>query len=449
MITRARPSYLSPELSSFDASERSTALTRFAHEAGAPSVRRNDVGARIANMHCHSFFSYNALGLSPSALAVMAREEAIDLLGIVDFDVLDGVDEFLSACELVGVRAGASIETRVFVPEFADREINSPGEPGILYHMGTGFVASQPAPAVAPLLADLKRRARERNEALVARTNAYLAPITVDYDRDVLPLTPSGNATERHIIMAYLAAVDQGLDDSIGFWSERLATTRPAIEEAMEAPFGLVNLIRKRLMKRGGAAYIQPGPETFPRVEEFHRMVAGCGALACVTWLDGTSTGEQALPELLDLLIGKGAAAFNIIPDRNWNIADPAVKQVKVQNLYDAVALATARELPILVGTEMNSPGQPLVDQFDAPELAPVREAFVDGAHFLYGHTALARHADLGYAGAWADEHLPTRGERNAFYCTVGRRLPPGAPGIELARRLSSDMTPEAILQAL
>ena len=173
-------------------------------------------------------------------------------------------------------------------------------------------------------------------------------------------------------------------------------------------------------------------------------MVAGCGALACVTWLDGTSAGEQALPELLDLLIGKGAVAFNIIPDRNWNIADPAVKQVKVQNLYDAVALATARDLPILVGTEMNSPGQPVVDQFDAPELAPVREAFVDGAHFLYGHTALARHAGLGCAGAWADEHLATRAERNAFYCTVGRRLPPGAPGIELVKRLSPDMTPSS-----
>ena len=82
-------------------------------------------------------------------------------------------------------------------------------------------------------------------------------------------------------------------------------------------------------------------------------------------------------------------------------------------------------------------------------QLAPVRDAFVDGAHFLYGHTALARHADLGYAGAWADEHLPTRSVRNAFYCTVGRRLPPGAPGIELAKHLSPDMTPDAILQAL
>jgi hypothetical protein len=57
-------------------------------------------------------------------------------MGIVDFDVLDGVDEFLDACELVGVRGSAGIETRVFLPEFATREINSPGEPGVYLPYG-------------------------------------------------------------------------------------------------------------------------------------------------------------------------------------------------------------------------------------------------------------------------------------------------------------------------
>ena len=81
-------------------------------------------------------------------------------MGIVDFDVLDGVDEFLDACDLVGVRGSAGIETRVFVPEFADREINSPGEPGVCYHMGIGFTSSQVPDGVAPILADLRQAGR-------------------------------------------------------------------------------------------------------------------------------------------------------------------------------------------------------------------------------------------------------------------------------------------------
>jgi len=70
------------------------------------------------------------------------------LIGIVDFDVLDGVDEFLAACEVAGVRGSAGVETRVFIPEFATHEINSPGEPGARdssRHPGRHAPAGRPA----------------------------------------------------------------------------------------------------------------------------------------------------------------------------------------------------------------------------------------------------------------------------------------------------------------
>jgi hypothetical protein len=37
---------------------------------------------------------------------------------------------------------------------------------------------------------------------MISRLNVFLDPVMVDYDRDVLPLTPSGNATERHLLVA-------------------------------------------------------------------------------------------------------------------------------------------------------------------------------------------------------------------------------------------------------
>ena len=438
--------FLRSALNDFDPARRDHALHEYAAQAGTLGTPLSDA---IANMHCHSFFSYNALGMSPSALTVMARDQGIGLLGLVDFDVVDGVDEFLDACALLGVRGGASIETRVYVPEFADREINSPGEPGVLYHMGTGFVSSTVPAAVQPVLDDLAARAQQRNEALVARVNAHLAPVTVDYAADVLPLTPKGNATERHIVAAYISAVDAQTDDAAAFWSDRLGVSRAQVDAAMQTDYGLANLVRKALMKKGGAAYVPPGPDTFPKVEQFHAFVIGSGGIPCATWLDGTSPGEQALPELLDLLIGKGAATFNIIPDRNWNIADAAVKEVKVRNLYAAVEMAADNALPILVGTEMNSPGQPLVDQFDAPELAPVRDLFLDGAHFLYGHTMLGRYGTFGYTSDWAGGHFDTRRAANTFYTAVGRSLPPGTRGIEIVKSLSPDSSPQEILAAL
>jgi uncharacterized protein with ATP-grasp and redox domains len=394
-------------------------------------------------MHCHTFFSFNAYGHSPTSLAWLAKRRGFKLMGIVDFDVLDGVDEFLDACEVVGVRGSAGMETRVFLPEFATREINSPGEPGVCYHMGIGFTSSQVPETAASILDDLRQRAARRNQVVVERINAHLAPVTIDYERDVLPLTPGGTATERHIVVAYIRATEHIVSNPVEFWADKLDVEPDQVVTLLDDAPRFQNLVRAKLMKRGGVGYVQPGPDTFPTVEEFHTLIVQCGALPCAAWLDGTSEGEQAIEELLDLLINKGVVALNIIPDRNWNIADPETRRVKVQNLYHVVRLAQELALPLNVGTEMNSFGQKLVDDFDAPELAPVRQAFMDGAYFIYGHTVLQRALGLGYQSEWAQTHLPSRRERNDFYTRVGYQVPPGRASMARLKQLvlSSDLS--------
>ena len=405
--------------------------------------------AEMANVHCHTFFSFNAYGYSPTGLVWLARRRGFRLLGIVDFDVLDGVDEFLAACDVAGVRGSAGIETRVHLPEFATREINSPGEPGVLYHMGIGFTSSQAPEPVAGILARLRERAARRNQGVIACVNAYLDPLTVDYERDVLPLTPGGNATERHIVVAYVRAAERMLPDPPGFWAARLAVPPDQVAQLVGDAPRFQNLIRSKLMKQGGVGYVRPGPDAFPAVEELHSLIVACGALPCAAWLDGTSAGEQAIEELLDLLIRQGVVALNVVPDRNWNVADPEARRVKVQNLYDVVRLAQELALPLNVGTEMNSFGQRLVDDFDAPELAPVRQPFIDGAYFIYGHTALQRALGLGYQSEWARSCLPSRRERNNFYTRVGYLVPPGRAKLACLKQLDPTMSPTDMLSNL
>jgi len=420
-----------------------------------PNIGGERGGADVANMHCHTFFSFNAYGHSPTSLAWLAKWRGFKLMGIVDFDVLDGVDEFLDACELVGVRGSAGIETRLFLPEFATREINSPGEPGVLYHMGIGFTTSRVPETVANILADLRQRAARRNRVVVERVNAYLDPVAIDYERDVLPLTPAGTATERHIVVAYIRAAERIVPNVVEFWADKLNVEPGRVATLMDDAPQLQDLVRAKLMKRGGIGYVQPGPDTFPTVDEFHKLIVACGALPCAAWLDGTSAGEQAIEELLALLISKGVVALNIVPDRNWNIADPEMRRLKVQNLYHVVRLAQELALPLNVGTEMNSFGQKLVDDFDAPELAPVRQAFLDGAHFIYGHTVLQRALGLGYHSEWAQTHLPSRRERNDFYTKVGYQVSPDRASMARLKQLalSSDPSlskgPAKILSAL
>jgi hypothetical protein len=97
----------------------------------------------------------------------------------------------------------------------------------------------------------------------------------------------------------------------------------------------------------------------------------------------------------------------------------------------------------------MNAPGNKLVDDFDAPELAPLRQAFLDGAHFIYGHTVMQRALGLGFGSEWARTHLPSRPDRNTFYTAMGRRVPPGAPGLALLQRLGATRSPAGILTHL
>ena len=194
---------------------------------------------------------------------------------------------------------------------------------------------------------------------------------------------------------------------------------------------------------------MQPSHDMFPSLDELHQLVLACGALPCAAWLDGTSPGEQAIEELLALLISKGVVALNIIPDRNWNIADAETRRLKVNNLYAVVQLARELELPLNIGTEMNSFGQKLIDDFQAQELAPVRQAFLDGAHFIYGHTLLQRALGMGYQSNWAQTRLLSRRERNAFYTRVGYLTPPGRAGQAMLSRLQPAMSPDAILSKL
>ena len=444
MTQQAADLDLEQALNSFDRRQRDAALSQLLERhPQAPTP------AEVANLHCHTFFSFNAYGYSPAGLAWLARQRGIKLLGIVDFDVLDAVEEFLDACDAAGVRGSAGIESRVFIPEFADREINSPGEPGVYYHMGIGFTGGAITPAAQGILNELREQSAQRNRALVARVNAYLAPVGVDYAADVLPLTPAGNATERHIVVAYIQAAERMTGDPAGFWSERLGMDRAAVEKAMADSPSFQNTLRNKLMKKGGPGYVQPGHDTFPPVEKLNALSIACGALPCAAWLDGLSPGEQAIEELMDLLVGKGIVALNIVPDRNWNLPDTAAAERKQRELYKVVALAQSLDLPLNVGTEMNSFGQKIVDDFDAPALAPVRDAFMDGAYFIYGHTQLGRNLGIGYQSAWAKSYLPTRRQRNDFYTRAGKLLPPGAGGRRALSAIQPDMEPARILAVL
>jgi hypothetical protein len=383
---------------------------------------------RSLNLHCHTIYSYNGYGYAPSSLAWLARSQGWYALGTVDFDVLDGVDETLWACDQVGVRGAAGIETRAYLPDRPHLTYNSPGEPGVMYYVGMGFGTSEPPAAARPVLEDLRARAEARNREMAALLNGYLAPVVVDYDLDVVPLTPSGNATERHLLIAYDAAARRHFSQRtalVGYWAAKLGMTPDAVDAFLgDAPHPH-DAIRAKLMKQGGVGYMAPGPDSFPPLDTVIAAIAACGALPCYAFLDGLSDGEADMAALLEYLVMRGTLGLVAIPDRNWNVGDLARQRTLVGRLHATLDLAHDLGLPVFIGTEMNKPGQLRLDDLGVPALAPYASQFVQGADLLHAHTVLQALHGAGYLSDWAQGWLPERRQRTAFYAALGNRLDP------------------------
>ena len=114
---------LEQKLDSFIAAERKKALQALLLKVATGQIAL-PLPSSAVNLHCHTFFSYNSYGYSPSKFAWLARKQGLAVAGIVDFDVLDGLDEFGLLFGGVGV-----IEAQVaLAAEFAgDLEIHRHG----------------------------------------------------------------------------------------------------------------------------------------------------------------------------------------------------------------------------------------------------------------------------------------------------------------------------------
>ena len=410
------------QLDNFELNTRNTALQQLIETTDLPAT------GELYNMHCHSFFSYNSEGWSPTHIAFNCAEKGLYAAALCDFDVLDGLSEFLCAAQKLSLRSAVDLETRAYIPELSDVDISSPGEPGVTYIMGCGFTYIPELESNAgKTLAELRQGAQNRNLALIARVNKALPAITIDYKKDVIPLTPKGVATERHIVRAYRVRSNEVfLEQSAmtAFWAPLLKCTEEEFAGISDNIPKFEDLIRNALAKRGGIGYTQPTPETFPPATRFVQWVKDCNAIPTVAWLDGSSGGEADADALLDLMTGMGCAALNIIPDRNWNIKDADTATLKQKKLDEMVNAAVKRDLPINIGTEMNKGGLPFVDDITGPVLRKYRDIFTKGANIMVGQTILARYADMPYCGEKAVMMFNTVAERNDFYAAVGA-LPP------------------------
>ncbi|NLJ38406.1 MAG: hypothetical protein GX432_06560 [Candidatus Atribacteria bacterium] len=415
------------ELDNFNFSDRKRAFLKLKALADQKKIPLPNPSPKV-NLHFHTFFSFNAYGYSPLHIIWRARKEGLSMAGSVDFDVLDALEEFLWGGFELNLPVSSGIETRVYLPEFHDRELSSPKEPGVAYFMGNGFTRLPELETKAgKTLQYLKEIAQKRNQSVLKKVNSYLQMVTIDLEKDVLPLTPSGNPTERHLVMAYVIKADQIFYDrkeQIKFWSEKLEIAQEKVENFLNHKPDFYDLIRSKLMKHGGVGYVKPDVGDFPTIKQVTEMILDLGAIPSFSWLDGTRSGEKDPKELLDFCEAKGVETLFIVPDRNWDLPDQKESSIKLTKLYEIVEEAKRREFPIFVGTELNKYGQKFVDEFESPALTPVAPYFLRSAWILWGHIIMEKSSQRGYTSEWAKKNFQDRKTKNRFYYQIGQVVP-------------------------
>ncbi|MCM8762404.1 MAG: hypothetical protein NC929_03705 [Candidatus Omnitrophica bacterium] len=350
-------------------------------------IKRNNAIKPWINLHIHTFHSYNYNNWSPSRIVFEGWKTGLKYVGTVDFDTLAAVDETLFAGKLLDVKVLGGFESRVFIDEMKDVVINSPKEPGIYYLCGKGFLKSPDDNSEAgKFFGYIKGIAQKRNREVIEKLNEYLGEVRVDYYRDVLPLTPSDNPTERHITEAYQRKSEEVMGEKVDiFWSDILKMGADKIRDTRtnkRADFQ--ELLRKVLIKYGGPGYMPPEKKNFPSFDETVRMIEKAGGIPVGTWLDGTSNGEQDPEKLLEFLSDKGIKAIAIIPDRNYNIKDKEEQKLKIRKLDEFITVCQKMKMPVVCGTEMNKFGQPFVDDFTNPVLKRYLSYFHSSAELFF-----------------------------------------------------------------
>jgi len=374
------------KLLSFDYEERKKGIYILKEKMEKEEIKKLKNSSYL-NLHIHSFHSFNYKNWSPSRIVFEGWRQNLNYTGVVDFDTLIATEETLLAGEILNVKVVCGFESRVFLPELKDKVINSPKEPGIYYLCGKGFKKPiKENSEEEKFFSKLKEIAQNRNKKVIKKLNEFLKDVKIEFEKDILPLTPSNNPTERHIVVAYQRKSEEILGEKVDdFWTEILKMGKLKVEKLRkEKPEDFQEILRKKLIKYGGPGYIPPEIENFPVFDEVVKMTEKADGIPIGTWLDGTNPGEENPEELIELLRSKKIKGITIIPERNWNIKDQKEKEIKIKKLEEFMETCIKMNMPVICGTEMNKFGQPFIDDFSQPILSKYLPYFMESASTLF-----------------------------------------------------------------
>lgn len=311
---------------------------------------------REANVHIHTPYSFSAFP-DISTIFEMARKENIPLLGINDFFVADGYSDFYSNSLKNSIFPIFNIE---FIGLLKDEQrkgirINDPNNPGRIYFSGKGLdYPFNPGFLNRLRLKSVIRESQMQMKTMISKLNRIIEPIRpgirLSYE-EIKRRYAHDLVRERHLARALRIAAMENFDTSeeqLHFLENLFGGIKP--KAGLDDTAALENEIRAKLLKSGGAAFVEESEESFLELKKIISMVLKAGGIPCYPVLLDDSQGkfteyEKNYENLYSSLLKYDIGCIELIPGRN----DPDMLRSFVEFFND-------RNFIITFGTEHNTP---------------------------------------------------------------------------------------------
>ena len=305
------------------------------------------------NAHIHTPYSFSSFTGLEQAFE-MAVNENVKVLGINDFYVTDGYNEFDALARLNKIFPLFNIEAIALSKELQDRgvRVNDPANPGRTYICGKGL--NFPS-TLQGSLDNIKTESQRQIMEMIEKLNAWLKEIDIDLTfsyQEVRQRYARQLVRERHIAQALRIAIFEFVPDDIQRKNilQKIYGGTPTTVDIHDAA-SLENELRNNLLKAGKKAFVPEDEKAFPSIEQLCEMIIRAGGMPCYPVLLDDAAGkitefesdrERLYQNLMDLNIH----CIELIPQRN-----------RLEIMEPFVHYFYKKGFTITFGTEHNAPG--------------------------------------------------------------------------------------------
>ncbi|MDR1673594.1 MAG: hypothetical protein LBS09_09085 [Bacteroidales bacterium] len=371
------------------------------------------------NGHFHTPYSFSAF-TDMEQIAEMAVKEQIKALGINDFYVTDGYDEFAEMTSRRRIFPMFNIESIALskTQQAKGIRVNDPNNPGRTYFSGKGLdYPVTLSGRFRDLLESVKYESRRQVAEMIVKLNGWLeetgVALSFTYE-EIREKYARQLVRERHIAQALRIAVfeKESSDDGRKALLQKIYGGKETSVHIANAA-ALENELRNNLLKAGGKAFVEEDDKAFLSVEEVKNIYLNAGGIPCYPVLLDDAKGnftefEADREAMCRELKAQDIYSIELIPGRNkLEILEPFVRYFDEQGFV------------ITFGTEHNAPGLiPLtVGCRGGAELtAYLKRVNYEGACVIAAHQYFRSQREQGYVDTVSGKAHTSR--RNEFIAT-------------------------------